>query len=117
MKNICSFYLCAALLLLMSGCATEKVDTELARIDDAARLHQTAKMALNSGNYLTAIQSLERLDSLYPYGPYAHQSQLSLIYAYHKANDAPKAIATADRFIRQNPRHHLAPRSGFAPRL
>ncbi len=72
---------------------------------DARELYETALTSLKNGNYQAAIKRLEALDLRYPFGAYSQQSQLDLIFAYHKHGDTASALSTADRFIRQNPRH------------
>ncbi len=72
---------------------------------DARELYETASTSLKNGNYQAAIRRLEALDLRYPFGAYSQQSQLDLIFAYHKHGDTASALSTADRFIRQNPRH------------
>ncbi len=91
---------------LLTGCAGSKKqeDIELQQ-QNAQELYDSAKTALRTGNYPSAIKKLEALDSRFPFGPYSQQAQMDLIYAYFKSNDADSALALADRFIRQNPRH------------
>lgn len=71
----------------------------------AQRLYEEARAALDSGNYQTAIDYYEKLDSRYPFGPYAQQGQLEIVYAYYKGDEPASAIAAADRFVRLHPRH------------
>lgn len=71
----------------------------------ANRLYTEAKEATRSGNYQTAIDYLEKLQTRYPFGRYAQQAQLELIYAYYKDTQPEAAIAAADRFIRTYPRN------------
>lgn len=100
--------LTAALLLviLVAGCSGKKeVVTEAQRMTNAFKLYERAQFSMLSGNFRTAVQYLERLDSLYPFGAYSHQAQLNLVYSYYRLNDLASGIAAADRFIRQNPRH------------
>ncbi len=52
-----------------------------------------------------AIEQLEQLESRYPFGQYADQAQLDLIYAYYKSLDYDTAASHADRFIRLHPEH------------
>ena len=72
---------------------------------NARELYESALTSMKQGNYGSAIRRLEALDLRYPFGAYSQQSQLDLIYAYYKRGDNESAISTADRFIRQNPRH------------
>ncbi|MCW8876626.1 MAG: outer membrane protein assembly factor BamD [Kangiellaceae bacterium] len=93
-------------LLLIIGCSGKKeVITEAQKVNNAFKLYEKAQYSMLSGNFRSAIEYLERLDSLYPFGAYSHQAQLDLIYSYYRLDDFASGIASADRFIRQNPRH------------
>ncbi len=70
-----------------------------------AELYQQAQQSLTEGNWLTAIERLEALDSRYPFGAYSEQVQLDLIYAYYKNDELDMGLATIDRFTRLNPTH------------
>ena len=95
-----------ALLLLLQACAsTKNAEDEVPLADDSMQLYQKAQKSIQNGNYNSAIEHLEKIDSLYPFGPYSHHAQLALIYSYYKARNSASAIATADRFIRQNANH------------
>ena len=60
---------------------------------------------LNASRWEDAIANLQSLESQFPFGSYAEQAQLELIYAYHRSADYQAAISAADRFIRLHPRH------------
>ncbi len=60
---------------------------------------------LRSRSWETAIENLQALEAQFPFGNYAEQAQLELIYAYYRSADYEAAIAAADRFIRLHPRH------------
>jgi len=90
-------------LSLLAGCSSSnkpKVPDEPLEV-----LYKQAQTKLNSGDYDKAVDILEALDSRYPFGPYASQVQLQLIYAYYKKEDTAQAIANIDRFLRLNPTH------------
>ena len=70
-----------------------------------SELYSEAQVALQSGNWLSAISQLEALDSRYPFGAYSDQVQLDLIYAYYKNDDLALGLATIERFTRLNPTH------------
>jgi len=94
------------MIAVISACQSNKATTtEAQRINNAFKLYERAQNSMLSGNYRTAVQFLERLDSLYPFGAYSHQAQLDLVYSYYRLSDFASGIAAADRFIRQNPRH------------
>ncbi|MBE0469074.1 MAG: outer membrane protein assembly factor BamD [Methyloprofundus sp.] len=63
------------------------------------------KENLANEKYKKAIKVLEQLDSRYPFGAHSAQTQLDLTYAYYKNGDSEAALASADRFIKTNPRH------------
>ncbi|MDF2184479.1 outer membrane protein assembly factor BamD [Grimontia hollisae] len=87
---------------LLAGCAGKE---EIVPDIPPSELYQEAQVSLNEGNWNTAIQKLEALDSRYPFGAYSEQVQLDLIYAYYKNDDLALGEATIDRFIRMNPGH------------
>ena len=95
--------LCAAML---AGCGILKFGAE----DETAgwtaqRLYEEAKTEMGNGSYDRAITYFEKLESRYPYGRYAQQSQLEIAYAYYRNNDPAQAIAACDRFIKLHPNH------------
>ena len=89
--------------LLLSGCAAgpeQQADTTTS----AERLYNTAKRALNQGDFLTAVDTFETLGARFPFGSYTQQAQLDIAYAYFKQDEYDNAIASADRFIKLYPR-------------
>lgn len=69
------------------------------------RLFTEASDEMRAGNYDSAIKYFETLESRYPFGKYAHQSQLNVAYAYYRSAQYEAALAAADRFIRLHPGH------------
>ena len=93
-------------VISLAACAGQEGQLgEAKRMNSAFKLYEKAQYSMRSRNFRSAISYLERLDSLYPFGAYSHQAQLDLIYSYYKLGDYASGIASADRFIRQNPRH------------
>jgi outer membrane protein assembly factor BamD len=88
-------------VLFTLGCASSP-DDEFANMT-AQELYDKAKDSLTSGDYETAINTFEQLEARYPFGKYAQQAQLEIAYAYYKFDEPDSCIATADRFIRNNP--------------
>jgi outer membrane protein assembly factor BamD len=68
-------------------------------------LYRNAQRSLRSGNYSVAIENLQRLEARFPFGRYAEQAQLEIIYAHYMASAFDSARAAADRFIRLQPGH------------
>jgi len=99
-------YIFPLILLVLVGCSTSgKSQLTNGRGLTARMLYEKSKDNIKSHNYKSAISKLESLDSRFPFGAYAEQSQLDLIYAYFQNRDSASAISQADRFIRQHPRH------------
>ncbi|MFA0443015.1 hypothetical protein BCU70_17245 [Vibrio sp. 10N.286.49.C2] len=90
-------------LVLLFGCADKEVT-----VPDVppSQLYSEAQDSLRSGNWSSAIERLEALDSRYPFGAYTEQVQLDLIYAYYKNDDLALGLATIERFSRLNPTHN-----------
>lgn len=96
----------AALVVGLAGCGIfggEKKDPTANW--SAKKLYEEGHSALMSGSYQTAIDDFEKLDSRYPFGIYAQQEQLEIIYAYYKNGESASAIAAAERFIKLHPRN------------
>jgi outer membrane protein assembly factor BamD len=92
--------------LSMAGCSWFGDDEEEIPPDQGERqLYNSAQRALRSSNYEVAIKNLQLLEARYPFGPYAEQAQLELIYAHFQNYDSPEAVAAADRFVRLHPQH------------
>ena len=70
-----------------------------------AELYDIAQAYISKRFWEDAIEVLRKMEENYPFGEYAEQAQLLLIYAYYK-NDRFEAVSiTADRFIRLHPKH------------
>lgn len=90
----------AALIMcfILTGCssAPKKDATE-------QELYEDAKKAIKLRNFSQATVALEELEANYPFGTYAEQAQLDLVYARYSALDLEGSILAADRFIRLHP--------------
>ena len=92
-------FLCLVLtVLLLSACGTSpfKLSTE-------QELYDEAKKSLRLRNFSQATIALEELEARFPFGTYAEQAQLDLVYARYSGLDLEGAILAADRFIRLHP--------------
>jgi len=78
---------------------SNKNDDNISEIE----LYKIAQKNLNSGNYTNAITNLKKLETRYPFGRFAEQAQLELMYAYFKTFDLDKLKATSERFMRLYP--------------
>lgn len=103
--KIHNLFAAAGLALLLSGCSMFGDSEEEIPENTAQELYDAAKASLKNENWQGAVTKLEALDSRYPFGPFSHQGQLDLIYAYYKNNDLEDAVSNAERFIKSNPSH------------
>ena len=60
---------------------------------------------LKGGFWQTAIDKLRSLEAQYPFGDYAEQAQLELIYAHFRVGEHVAVVSVAERFIRLHPQH------------
>jgi outer membrane protein assembly factor BamD len=67
------------------------------------QLYEDARNSLKYKNFANATQALEDLEAKFPFGKYAEQAQLDLIYARYGSLNLDGAIVAADRFIRLHP--------------
>lgn len=88
--------------LLVTGCSSTD---EQPKQSTEKEFYDVAQRMLNSSQWEVAIRNLQLLEENFPFGAYAEQAQLELIYAYYKSNQPEAAIAAADRFIRLHPQH------------
>lgn len=91
-----------SLILVITGCSNKKKEP---KVTTEADLYQAAERQLHNSQWETAIKNLQNLEENFPFGTYAEQAQLELIYAYYRSGEADAAIATANRFIRLHPQH------------
>ena len=97
-----------AVLAAAGGCAWMPFigdDEDLEQETSEQALYRRAQAGLRTGNYTQSITRLQRLEARFPFGRYAEQAQLELIYANHMARDLDAAQAAAERFIRLHPQH------------
>jgi outer membrane protein assembly factor BamD len=91
-----------AILALTAACSSKDVvDENLSETE----LYQQAQTDLDNRSYTSAIANLKALESRYPFGRYAEQAQLELIYAYYKNVEPEASRSAAERFIRLHPQH------------
>jgi len=93
------------LVALLFGCAGNDELDGLAADSGEQQMYDNAQRYLRSRNFDLAVRSLQLLESRYPFGKYAEQAQLELIYAHYGAYEHEAAVEAADRFIRLHPQH------------
>jgi outer membrane protein assembly factor BamD len=90
------------LLVMLALGACSSGDEELGA-NTEQELYEIGSRALELSNWPRAILVFQQIEASFPFGQYAAQSQLELIYAYYKNGEAEAARAAADRFIRLYP--------------
>jgi outer membrane protein assembly factor BamD len=96
---------CETLSNVFSGSSSSSSSDEDEYVGwDIQKFRSEAKTALDAGSYEKAVKLYEAIQSRYPFGDSAAQTELDLAYAYYKADKHEEAIAAADRFIKMNPR-------------
>src|SRR5690606_15935067 len=91
-----------AIFALTAACSSnETISENLGETE----LYQQAQADLDNKSYTSAITKLKTLESRYPFGRFAEQAQLELIYAYYRNMEPEAARSSAERFIRLHPRH------------
>lgn len=83
----------------LSACNTTPNDTEQA----VEKLYADAKGDMASGNYESALKSLERVQGRAVGTLLAQQATLDMAYAYYKTGDREQTLATLERFIKFHP--------------
>jgi outer membrane protein assembly factor BamD len=92
--------------LSLGGCSLFGDDElEVDVMSGEQQMYRQAQRYVDNSNFSLAVQTLQQLESRYPFGKYAEQAQLELIYAHHAAFQNEEAIEAADRFIRLHPQH------------
>lgn len=97
-------FIAFALALSLVACGPNK-EIDVTADWSVEQFYREARKNLTDGNYLTAIEYYETLESRFPFGKYATQAQIDVAYAYFKFKEPDSAITAIDRFIKLHPRH------------
>lgn len=100
-----SKWLIIFLAIALSACSSNKSKNEELSEQE---YYQQAKASLDKKSFMIAIERLQLLESRYPFGRYAEQAQLEMIYAYFMLSDHDKVLSLTERFIRLHPLHEQA---------
>ncbi len=97
-----SRWLLIVFTLLLSACSgnPERPDELTER-----EYYRQARESLDNNNFMVAVERLRQLEERYPFGRYAEQAQLEMMYAQYKMSDLDSVLATTERFIRLHPLH------------
>lgn len=90
------------LIFSLASCGSnEKKDEKTSE----QQVYEAAQRSLNRSDWNSAIEALHLLEENFPFGSYAEQAQLELIYANYRAGEHEAVISAAERFIRLHPQH------------
>lgn len=95
----------AVFVLLLGACAGNDENADFTADSGEQQIYDQAQRYLNARNFDLAIRALQALESRFPFGRYAEQAQLELIYAHYGGFETEAAIEAAERFIRLHPQH------------
>lgn len=107
-RHSCIFSILIVLSLFLPACGSTPEDEDS---DDptynmsAEEIYNEAQSAMEDGNPDSAVEYFEKLEVKFPYGPYAKQAKLDIIYAYFQSENLESAIVAAERFIKLYPNH------------
>ena len=104
MKHINQFkyiFSVSIVAFFMVGCSSDGPEIE----QPEKIYYDQAQRRMASKNFIGAIESLEAIESRYPFGKYAEQAQIELIYAFFKNGEPEAAHSASEKFIRLYPRH------------
>ena len=100
-KNILFLSIALACSLSITSCSKDQAEIE--RPEKV--YYDQAQRRIKVNNYFGAIESLQRIETQYPFGKYAEQAQVELVYCYFMNGETEAAHSAAERFIRLHPRH------------
>lgn len=95
-----------ALALFLGSCSWFGNDEDRDEFDGLSseeQFYQRALEQLNSQNFRGSITTYQALESRFPFGRFAAQAQIEIVYAYYRNGDMEASRAAADRFIRLHP--------------
>lgn len=95
-----SLFLCT---IFLAACSSNEEKDEVT--DTEQVIYEIAQKQLRSSSWNSAGETLQLLEEHFPFGTYAEQAQLELIYTYFRTVDYELAIAASERFIRLHPQH------------
>lgn len=105
MKRLLIIPTLLVLISCLTACSKTKAEDSFAAYHGmtSSQVINQAERNLASGDYDKAVTDLSAMDAIYPFGAYAQQAQLDVIYAYYKDEQPDMALASADRYLRLYP--------------
>ncbi|MCI0749529.1 MAG: outer membrane protein assembly factor BamD [Nevskiales bacterium] len=97
-------------VLLITACSTAPVEppplpSERERQLEVEELYKLARVCLDAGDYTDALEHYDRILSDFAFTDFATQAQLESVYAAYRSYEPDRALSSADRFLKEHPRH------------
>lgn len=100
MTQFLRYFLLVLVVLGLTACETNE---ERFKHMNEQQLFTGGQEALQKKDYAEAIDYFEAQEAQFPYGDYATQEQMEVIYAYYQNDAYPSAQSAAERFIHLHP--------------
>ncbi len=103
------YFLLLPCLMIVAGCSGKDKDVDVSEQSAASQgksaeaLYEEAQIAMQNGEYKTAIPLYEQVEREYPYSKFATKSQLMASKAAFDDDQYDQAILSLDRFIELHP--------------
>lgn len=97
----------AAVAIGLAGCAGKPIQPKAPK--PASEMYKKAQSDIETSAWRRAIARLQNLEATYPFGDYAVQAELDLIFARYQSGDPDSTVSEAQRFIREHPRSEYVP--------
>ena len=106
MKKFLILLLLSLFVSLLTACGDKGIHDSYSQFRDktAEQLYQAGIKDIKHNRPDEAIKELEAQSALYPFGAYAEEGLITLMYAYYQNDDFEESLATADRYLRLYPR-------------
>ena len=95
-------WLMIPLLLSLAACSSNDQKPEE---QTEKALYDNARDALEDQSYIVALERYKTLESLHPFGEYAEQAQLEMMFLHYEQSDMESVLAKSERFVRMYPLH------------
>lgn len=89
-------------LFFLNGCASRPQEQVRSGVE---QMYETSQGYIRGGRYADAATLLRQINNQFPFGPFAQQVQLDLIFVEYKIGEQDRALTTIDRFLTLNPNH------------
>ncbi len=99
--KIAFFLLFCTAISLLTACSSDPKDETDGWSQN--KLFSEAKQRLDDGDFANCVKYFEKLESRYPFGPFAQQAQINIAYCYWKNGENDLGVVAIDRFIKLHP--------------